>query len=207
MEKPPCNYQEKKNNFDLFEKDINEWSDDELQNQLASTLYKEKLYGRSEAIKELMSLNYQILPDEGTNPFKELINFTILAFENVFKFNIDKTVIEYVQNHFPEMYMYIFMEIKRRNPKLFFETKSYERRSVNVEACYDEFIDFVCNYFKSIYPIESDRRKELSKYFKYNVSGIMLCIQTEMNKQSEVVTEFENELLKRIYNILTYIKR
>lgn len=66
----------------ILEKDEDDLTSIELDIQLRMILHNQHLYGRSLAIKELLNNSYQILKDEYGNPFKELIKFTLLYFEN-----------------------------------------------------------------------------------------------------------------------------
>jgi hypothetical protein len=98
----------------ILEKDEVELTSDELGILMGMTLHNEHLYGRSLAIKELLNNSYQILDDEYENPHKELINFTLLYFEN---YTNDKPVDadNLLISAFPLMHQFIYRQISKQN--------------------------------------------------------------------------------------------
>jgi len=142
----------------IIEKDEEEITSDELFIKLGMTLHNEHLYGRSLAIKEMLNNSYQILNDEYENPFKELINFTLLYFENYAKDkkeDADKLLI----SAFPLMHQFIYRQIFKQNNNIPVVSDFDEQKA------YDEFLLFCKNVFLSLYPDKVIRDRQIKLHF------------------------------------------
>ena len=143
----------------ILEKDEDELTSEELGIKLGMTLHNEHLYGRSLAIRELLNNSYQILNDEYGNPFKELINFTLLYFE---RFNVEKPdeANKLLRSCFPLMHQFIYRHISKQQNTNVIENKFDEQKA------YDEFLDFCKNVFISLYPEKDIRDGQIKRHFK-----------------------------------------
>lgn len=156
----------------ILEKDEDELTSDELGIKLGMTLHNEHLYGRSLAIKELLNNSYQILNNEYGNPFKELINFTLLYFENYTK---DKTVEadNLLKSAFPLMHQFIYRQVFKQNYNIPIVSNFDEQKA------YDEFLFFCKNVFLSLYPDKDIRVRQIKGHFKVLGNDLINFIENE----------------------------
>lgn len=123
------------------------------------TLDSEQKWGRSLAIQELTENRYQIQLDEGSNQFKELINFTLSYYHDYF---IDKPIEaeETLKADFPMMHQYIKRKILNQQFEIPIKTGFDE------QDAYDEFLYFCKDVFCTLYPVKSIRDAQIKNHFK-----------------------------------------
>lgn len=157
----------------ILEKDEDELTSDELGIKFGMTLHDEHLYGRSLAINELLNNSYQIFDDEYQNPFKELINFTLLYFEN---YTNDKTVDadNLLISAFPLMHQFIYRQISKQNNFIPVVSNFDEQKA------YDEFLLFCRNVFLSLYPDKDIRDRQIKLQFKVLDNDLINFIENEL---------------------------
>lgn len=170
--------QEKEFDYDEFTEDEKifydnpEWEFLKSFAELAFTLHREHIYGKSLAIKELIENRYQILLDEHGNPFKELINFTLKYFDRYFvekPIEAEKLLID----TFPTMHLYIKRQISIQQNEI---TNSIP---IDEQNAYDEFQFFCKNAFCSLYPAKSIRDEQIKLHFKNFHNALIQFIDTE----------------------------
>lgn len=168
---------------ELIEKDDDDLTGEELSFKLGMTLHNEHIYGRSLAIKDLVENKYQILSDEYGNPFKELINFTLLYFANG-KFANKEELLNIIQGHFPIMNSHLIRQLNLLNQNLQLETDLKNDTVINLDEQkgYDEFLDFTCKLFAQSFTDKNLRDKAIRNNFKIISSDLISFIDTENEK-------------------------
>lgn len=167
-------YVEKKINIPEFvvpDEDLYSWPE-----SIEEILYREHLFGRSEAIKQLVDNNYQILDKESKNPFKELINYTLQHFKQYFK-NKPAESENLLRSAFPIMHQFILRQISQQQYIISTEAKFDEQKA------YDEFLVFCTNILCALYPDKKERDRQIRKHFKVTYNGILNHIENYQYKQ------------------------
>ena len=143
--------------------------------------YSESIYGRSLAIRELIDNEYQILDDEYGNPYKELINFTILYFVNR-KFTNKEELLNIIQRDFPIMNSYLIRQINllNQNLQLHADFKNDTILDFDEQKAYFEFKDFICKYFTTNFNEKILRDKAIRKKFKYLGDNLISYIESDI---------------------------
>lgn len=143
--------------------------------------HSESIYGRSLAIRELIDNEYQILDDEYGNPYKELINFTILYFVNR-KFTNKEELLNIIQRDFPIMNSYLIRQINllNQNLQLHADFKNDTILDFDEQKAYFEFNDFICKYFTTNFNEKILRDKAIRKNFKYLGDSFISYIESDI---------------------------
>lgn len=171
--------------FTLMEKDDDDLTGEELSFKLGMTLHNEHIYGRSSAIIELVENRYQILQDEYGNPFKELINFTLLYFTNG-NFTNKEELLNIIKVHFPIMSTPLIRQLNLINPNLQLHT-DYKNDTIidlDEQKGYDEFLDFAYKLFTQSFTDIELRNNAIRNNFKIFGSDLISFIDTENEKKS-----------------------
>ncbi len=144
-----------------------EESIEEILGDLSIVLNSEHLYGRSLAIKELLKNDYKIMENESANPFKELINYTLLFFASQsFK---DQDPIQLIKTYFPIMSENIITHVTRLNPQIMLKkmiSSTPQNYVLDEQKGYDEFVNFVCVVFQNSNLDKENRNNTIRKQFK-----------------------------------------
>jgi hypothetical protein len=161
---------------ELWNKSDDELSFEEEFYKLGLTLNNERQTMQERAIQELMNGNYQILSNEHQNPYKELINFTLIIFIN---WNPSKKhfVITEIALRFPIMYRYILREVFLKNP-LFVNNDpiQIEDTEINKIEAFEEFIHFIEYYFGEN-PDKESRDVSIKQWFKILYSDVIYTVE------------------------------
>lgn len=134
---------------------------------LSIVLNSEHLYGRSLAIKELLKNDYKIMEDEFANPFKELINYTLLFFATQSFKNQDP--IQLIKTYFPIMSDNIITHVTRLNPQIIIKkmiSSTPQNYVLDEQKGYDEFVNFVCVVFQNSNLDKENRNNTIRKQFR-----------------------------------------
>lgn len=154
----------------ITEKDEDNWTIEEEDFNLKMIFYNEHKLGRSKAINELVNCNYKFAVNG--NPFKELINFTLIYFEN--NYNKNPTHVEkIIKNSFPNMHLFILQQISLN--KYVITNKNY----FDEQKAYDEFLIFLQNLFCSKFPDKIIRDEQIIKNFKILHNDLIKFIENE----------------------------
>ena len=167
---------------ELFEKDEDALTSEELSFKLGITLHNEHTHGRLLAIKDLVNETYHILRDEYGNPFKELINFTLLYFANE-RFRNQQEIENIIRHYFPIMEIHLINKINLINPDLHLDInfKNNKDEILDEQKGYDEFLDFIYLQFTKSFPDKTSRDKAIMKNFKIFGRDLIAFIESELN--------------------------
>ena len=164
--------EEKDNNGEELTREEKEFMEYYGWTAVSSTFYHEHMHGRSMAIEQLRKYEYSILPDEFGNPFKELINFTLSHFKNIYEEKPAETA-HYLSILFPLMHLYIYRQISNEQISI------QHFRKIDDQKAYDEFISFCILLFSSAYPEKETRDKVINYHFKYLHNDLIQLIENE----------------------------
>lgn len=162
----------KENNDEELTDEEKKFLDDRGWAQLEKILHHEHLNGRSYAIRELLNNNYQTLPNEHRNPFKELINFTLQYFEKYIEDN-PVEVVNQLRISFPLMHKFIHRQISNQQNSISIENNFDEQKA------YDEFLIFCKNVLCSDYPNKNERDLQIKLRFKTFYNDLIHFIDAE----------------------------
>jgi acyl carrier protein len=178
-------YVEKKiNNPDYFIPEDQIFKEETFLYGLAKILHHESNYGCSLAIKELVENKYIILQEESGNPYKELINFTLLYFTSG-KFTDNEILIKTIQKYFPIMGNYLIRQLNIIDPSIQFHSDFNDLTIDNLDEkkAYDEFLNFAYILFVNKYPNKELRDNAIRNNFKSLASGLMLFIDEKLKNE------------------------
>lgn len=169
---------EKEARYETFTEDEKIFYDDpewELLKSFAEfgfTLNRERQCLKSISIKELIDNRYQIYPEEKENPYKEIINFTLIYFEKYF-IKEPMEAKQILSDEFPTMHLYIKRQISNQNDGMITHIQ------VDEENAYNEFLIFCKNFFCSYYPDKSIRDAHIKNHFKVCQNDLIQFIDAE----------------------------
>ena len=178
-------YVEKKiNNPDYFIPEDQILNEETSLYGLAEILHDESNYACSLAIKELVENKYTILKEEYTNPYKELINFTLLYFTSG-NFENSETRLEAIQKYFSIMGNCLIRQLNIMNPSIPFhsEFNNLTIDSFDEKKGYDEFLNFAYILFINKYPDKELRDNAIRNSFKFSGSGLILFIDKKLENK------------------------
>ena len=133
---------------------------------------------QSLALNELVRGEYQILEDEAKNPYKELINFTLLYFSNCVNKNplsAERLLILY----FPYLRYYIKREITKLTNYQTIPNSLKVEGTFSEKRAMKELIEFIKWYFTKHCSNKIIREHQLKKHFKYMHKKISDLIKKE----------------------------
>lgn len=179
------NYVEKKiNNPDYFISQDQIFYDETGMNELAEILCNEHNYAISLAIKELVQNKYTILKEEYGNPYKELINFTLLYFTSK-AFISNEFLLKTIQKYFSIMGSYLIRQLNIIDPSIQFHSdlNNLINDNLDKQKGYDEFLNFAYIQFISKYPDKELRDSAIRNSFKFSGSGLILYIDKKYTNE------------------------
>jgi hypothetical protein len=139
---------------------------------LGLILHREHTMARNNAIVALIENQYVILPDEYGNPHKEIVNFALQFYNE--KLGSPNIEIE-LKQLFPIMHSHILNFITGK------QQISIDANSVDIQQGFNEFSDFVVNYFTKLSLKTKKRDALIRQYFKIMHQTII----QEINKREE----------------------
>jgi hypothetical protein len=158
-----------------------EESIEEVLGDLSIVLNREHLYGRSLAIKELLKNDYKIMENESANPFKELINYTLLFFATQsFK---DQDPIQLIKIYFPIMSENIITHVTRLSPQIMIKkmiSSTPQNYVLDEQKGYEEFVNFVCVVFQNSNLDKENRNSTIRKQFKIMGNDIISLLDNRI---------------------------
>ena len=151
---------------------------------LAEILHDESNYACSLAIKELVDNKYIILQEESGNPYKELINFTLLYFTSG-EFTNNEILINTIQKYFSIMENYLLRQLNIINPSIQFHSEFNNLNIDNLDEKkgYDEFLNFAYILFINKYPDKELRDNAIRNSFKFSSRGLILFIDKQLENK------------------------
>jgi hypothetical protein len=142
---------------------------------LGWALHRENLSGRSLAVRELIENRYQVLLDEHGNPFKELINYTLMYFDRFF-YEKPIEAEKLLRDSFPTMHLYIKRQISNQQNEI------HTKILVDEQKAYDEFLVFCSITFSSLYSDKRVRDLQIIRHFKIFHKDLIRFIDAEQAK-------------------------
>ena len=147
-----------------------EWELLKIFANLGWTLRRESIYGKSSAIKDLISNNYNTQLFEHGNPFKEVINFTLNYFEKYFaEYPIEAD--NFLKSSFPQMYPYISRQVFKQQHIIDAKVEIDEQNE------YNNFLIFCKNHLLKLHPDENSRNEEIRRKFKVSYNSLISYIK------------------------------